>query len=127
MSGLNSRDINQLTLDMQGLTRQWLAACRHVGLDILITSTYRDAEYQKYLYAQGRTRAGKIITHAKAGESAHNHRLAVDFCIMKGKQCDWADVGAFMQAGMIAEDLGLTWGGRFKMRDYAHIELTTKK
>ncbi|MDZ4726559.1 MAG: M15 family metallopeptidase [Leptospira sp.] len=40
--------------------------------------TFRENSRQDYLYAQGRTRSGQIITYATAGNSPHNHGLAFD-------------------------------------------------
>jgi len=37
---------------------------------------------QAYLYAQGRTRPGRIATWAKAGESFHNYGMAADGCLL---------------------------------------------
>ena len=46
---------------------------------IVITSGSRTDEGQEFLYEQGRTRPGKIITNARtAGSSAHGHDAAID-------------------------------------------------
>lgn len=65
---------------------------------------------------------GRIVTNARGGQSAHNHRLAWDFCMLKNGKADWHDINGYTKAGQIAEGLGLVWGGRWKMRDYGHIE-----
>jgi len=49
--------------------------------------------------------------------------LAKDFAVAKGSNYDWADVNAYTKMGVIAESLGLRWGGRWtKLRDYGHVE-----
>ncbi len=103
---------------------KWLDACKADGMDILIVCTYRDDEYQDFLYAKGRTTDGKICTNAKGGQSKHNKRKAVDFCVMDGKECDWQNVKDFTRAGLIAEKLGLVWAGRWngKLKELGHIE-----
>lgn len=61
-----------------------LAYCDAYGLEPVVTEGYRSPERQDYLYAQGRTRAGEIVTKAKAGQSAHNYGLACDITSAKG-------------------------------------------
>ncbi len=54
---------------------------------IRITQTLRTFEEQDELYAIGRTKPGKKVTNAKAGQSIHNYGLAVDIClIIDGKR-----------------------------------------
>lgn len=43
---LNSRDIDLLRSDVAANCRIWLERCRAAGLNILITNTVRDREYQ---------------------------------------------------------------------------------
>jgi peptidoglycan LD-endopeptidase CwlK len=122
---LNSRDLRDLDPHFAQLVYRWLAACDSVDIEILIVSTYRDNEYQDYLYSLGRTQLGKVCTNARGGQSKHNKRLAVDFCIMNGKTCDWTNTASFSKAGQIAESIGLVWAGRWsgKLREIGHIEL----
>ena len=47
-----------------------------------ITQALRTWDEQEELYAQGRTKKGKIVTNAKAGYSWHNYGLAIDVCIL---------------------------------------------
>lgn len=121
---INSRNLLDLEIGFRARVIKWLNACKDAGLDILVVCTYRDNEYQDFLYAQGRTAAGKICTNAKGGQSKHNKRKAVDFCVMEGKQCDWSDIASFTKAGLIAEGLGLVWAGRWngKLKEVGHIE-----
>lgn len=121
---INSRSLDTLQPAFRVLVDRWLQACSDIGLDILVISTFRDSEYQDWLYASGRKRDGKIVTMAKGGESAHNKRIALDFCIMDGKRCDWANIADFTRAGLLAEVLGLVWAGRWngKVKEVGHIE-----
>ena len=72
------RDIGALLPAAQAACRAFLRECEREGLDVLITETYRTQERQDYLYAQGRTRAGTIITWTR--KSRHTGRLAWDVC-----------------------------------------------
>lgn len=45
--------------------------------------------YQDWLYAQGRTSAGSIVTRARGGESPHNYGCATDWTVWKEKKPVW--------------------------------------
>jgi peptidoglycan L-alanyl-D-glutamate endopeptidase CwlK len=49
------------------------------------TFTLRTFAEQDAIYAQGRTKPGKIVTKAKGGQSYHNYGLAIDIVIMVDK------------------------------------------
>lgn len=121
----NSRDIADLLPVVQVKARAFLAACKAEGIDVLITSTLRDAESQNALYAQGRTKPGKIVTNAKAGQSWHNHACAFDFVPIKNGKAMWNDAATFTRCGEIAESVGLEWAGRWKkFKELAHVQYT---
>lgn len=110
-----------LAIKAEELIRQ----AKEVGVEILITCTWRSFSEQQALYAQGRTISGPIITYAQAGESWHNYGLALDFVPLKDGKADWNDLGKFKTVGELGEDLGLKWGGRFKKPiDRPHFEMT---
>lgn len=127
---LNSRDIKDLHPKVQILANAFVAKCKANGIDVLITSTYRDFESQQALYDQGRSMASKargekIVTNAKAGQSFHNWRVAFDFVpIIYGKAC-WNDSSIFNRCGVIAESIGLEWAGRWStFKELAHCQYT---
>ena len=52
--------------------------------------TLRTFAEQDAIYAQGRTKPGKIVSNAKGGLSLHNYGLAVDIVlIIDGKEASW--------------------------------------
>ena len=51
-------DIDDLLPVVAAKCRAFIGACKAHGIDVLITSTYRDRESQDALYAQGRTAPG---------------------------------------------------------------------
>jgi hypothetical protein len=120
---LNSRDISLLRDDVEANCRKWLELCRDAGLDVLVTNTVRDKEYQEYLYAQGRTRPGSIVTNSKT-PTFHSDTagLAFDFCKnIKGHEYD--DNAFFVKAAAIAKGMGFSWGGDWKsFVDMPHIQ-----
>ena len=115
------RDINALSPVAQKACRAFLAACEKEGLPVLITETYRSQARQDYLYAQGRTRAGKVVTWTR--NSRHTGRMAWDICKnVKGQE--YADAKFFADCGKIAKRLGITWGGTWDTPDQPHFEVT---
>lgn len=123
---INSRSVIELIPEARLKALAWQQNCFDAGIKVIFISTYRDVEFQDYLYAQGRTDVyRKIVTFAKGGESEHQKRTAWDFCVMNGKKCDWNNVEAFNKAGLIAEKLGLTWSDRWqgRLKEIGHIQL----
>lgn len=95
---------------------------QQTGHDVFVFETFRDPRRQRYLYAQGRTRPGRIIT-SKETESMHVVGLAVDIIGDKdpnkpGLQdpygLDWPLFAA------IVKKHGLKSGGAWG--DWVHIE-----
>jgi len=117
---INSRDINLLKPYVKYLAEQFIIKCKESGLNVLITSTVRDDEYQSTLYAQGRTKPGSIVTNSSV-VGPHGYGLAFDFCQnVKGNEYP----ASFMKsAGAIGKSLGLEWGGDWKsFPDTPHLQ-----
>jgi peptidoglycan L-alanyl-D-glutamate endopeptidase CwlK len=115
------RDISELTISAQKACNLFLEECKSQGLKILITETYRSQERQNYLYAQGRTRKGNIVTWTK--NSRHTSRRAWDICQnIKGQE--YSNTNFFKQCGKIAKELGITWGGDWSTPDMPHFEIS---
>lgn len=122
---INSRKVEDLHPKVADLCRQFLSRCNEAGIDVLITSTYRDHESQAELYAQGRTKPGAKVTNAKPGQSFHNWRVAFDFVPIVNGKAAWNDLALFTRCGEIAESIGLEWAGRWKkMKEMAHCQYT---
>ena len=118
---VNSRDLADLRADVRVNVESLLAMCERQGLHVLITQTVRDNEYQAYLYEQGRTRPGRIITDSKT-TTFHGNGLAVDFCKnVKGHEYD--DPSFFTNVAVIAKAIGFSWGGDWKsFVDNPHLQ-----
>lgn len=90
-----------------------------------IISGTRTYEEQTALYAQGRSKPGKIVTKARAGYSNHNFGVAFDIGIFR----DGAyitDGPHYDTAGAIGKSVGLEWGGDWKtFKDRPHFEYKT--
>ncbi|MDM5233399.1 M15 family metallopeptidase [Lysinibacillus pakistanensis] len=102
------RDISELLPAAQTACRLLFQECFKAGIkNIFITETYRSQERQIYLYAQGRTRPGQIVTWTL--DSNHKSRLAWDIAV--GPPQSLYDVTTLNRVGTIAHKLGITWGG----------------
>jgi peptidoglycan L-alanyl-D-glutamate endopeptidase CwlK len=129
---INSRKIDDLIPKVMGMAAQHIALCAARGVDLLITSTYRDYEAQHALYAIGRTAPGRIVTNADAGHSFHNFHCAYDVVpIVHGKPL-W---NVFMPDGTLVPEwnvvvqegkaCGLEWAGDWtSFKEEAHFQFT---
>lgn len=101
--------------------------------------TLRTFEEQNALYAQGRTKAGKIVTKAKGGLSMHNYGLAIDIVLLVDKDkngtfesaswetdvdFDGDGVHDWMEVVQIFKSFGWEWGGDWKFTDMPHFQKT---
>lgn len=119
------RDIKLLLPKVQRMTEQLITECKAQGISLIITATYRSEKEQSLLYAQGRTMKGGVVTNAKAGESMHNYKVAVDFVPAKDGVPLWGDKALFLKVGEIGEKIGFEWGGRWKsFLDLPHLQYT---
>ena len=122
---INSRKLEDLHPKVEKMCNEFISKCKDEGIDVIITSTYRDAESQNELYAQGRTKPGKVVTNAKAGDSFHNYQLAFDFVPVVSGKAQWNDLSLFKKCGEIAKSCGLEWAGEWKsFKEYAHCQFT---
>jgi len=104
----------------------FIEKCRLNGISVIITQTYRTIQEQDALYAQGRTKKGRIVTNARGGQSFHNFRVAFDFVILEKGKPDWnVRNKKWQQAGKIAQSIGLEWGGAWRdFVDLPHCQFT---
>lgn len=120
---MSSRSLADLRPTFRGRATVWLDRCIHSGLDILITCTYRSPSEQADLYAQGRTKPGKIVTNAQPGESAHNYGLALDFVPLINGKPDWSGKGdVWNKALELAMAQGMESLAKSKFPELAHLQ-----
>jgi peptidoglycan L-alanyl-D-glutamate endopeptidase CwlK len=133
-----SRRIEDLHPDLQAKCREFVKRCEAQGVKVLITCTYRSNSEQSELYAQGRTKPGKIVTRAKAGQSEHNFTIAgqpaskaFDFVPLDSNgKAIWATAAIeWQKAGSVAMGLGLNWYGKpgSSFVEYPHVALPKGK
>lgn len=94
------------------------------GYPFEVVQGLRTYAEQDALYAQGRTKPGKIVTRAKGGQSNHNFGMACDIAPVRNGTIDWNWRQAFLAINHEAEKAGLLWGGDWsKFVDLPHVEL----
>ncbi len=88
---INSRKLEDLDPHARNICNQHLALCHEAGIELILTSTYRDFEAQTELYAIGRTvHVERVrVTDAKAGHSWHNFKCAWDVVPVVGGKAMW--------------------------------------
>jgi hypothetical protein len=96
------------------------------GIDYWMTRGFYTYAEQTDLWAQGRLKPGAIVTGAIGGRSAHCFGIAVDAArdllpLVPKLQPGWSKAD-YIAYGAVFEDLGLSWGGRFKKFDGPHIQ-----
>ena len=125
---ISSRSLDDLIPQARVRVDKLIEVCKAAGIDLLVTSTYRDNESQDALYAQGRTQPGKIVTKAKAGQSFHNYRCAVDVVPLVNGKPVWDDTMLWSQIGGLGKQIGLEWAGDWQtFKEYPHFQYTGGK
>lgn len=95
------------------------------GYKMVLLEGYRSPERQNMLAAMGSN-----VTNSKAFQSYHQYGLAADSAFIRdgklviSEKDPWAMRG-YELYGEVAESMGMTWGGRWKMMDLGHVELRT--
>lgn len=118
-------NIVTLHYNLKPLARRLIQQAVENGMPFQITSGTRTYEEQDQLYAQGRTKPGRIVTDARAGYSSHNHGLAFDVTLFDGKTPVW-ESPLYARLGKLGKAIGLSWGGDWngRLADEPHFFLT---
>jgi peptidoglycan L-alanyl-D-glutamate endopeptidase CwlK len=118
-----SRDWNQLDADFRTrLLLVYKIMREQYGYDMALLEGYRSPERQNRL-----AQMGGNVTNAAAFQSYHQYGLAADNAFLRdgklviSEKDPWAMRG-YQLYGQVAEQVGLTWGGRWKMMDLGHVE-----
>lgn len=120
------RKLNELDPKVEKAALAAIEECKAKGLSVLISCTYRSGEEQNALYAQGRTKPGRIVTRAKAGQSFHQYRVALDLYPLiggkpdfSGKAPEWHKIAA------IFKKHGFEWAFEWKrFKEMPHFQMT---
>ena len=122
---------SQRSLDrLKGVHPDLVSVCHEAiqisPFDFGITCGVRTKEEQAELYAQGRTKPGKIVTWTL--DSRHLTGRAIDFVVYLNGKVTWEEkyydrvADAFIVSALKL-NIPITWGGSWKRPDRPHVEL----
>lgn len=100
------------------------------GVKVEVISGLRSWAAQAALFAQGRTKPGRIVTKARPGSSWHNYGLAIDLGLFSnGVYLDEVDPKRadrlYQEIGSIAAKHGVEWAGNWKsFTETPHFQVT---
>ena len=124
---INSRLIGDLSLNCQAYFYRFCSKVEiRLGLiygeDWGVCSTKRDQEYQDYIYEQGRTRPGPVVTWTR--ESNHLNGDAFDVFILEDGKAVWVSP-KYQLLAEVGKSVGLDCGFYWtkKKRDKGHYQL----
>ena len=107
------KGVNALYPDIKDKYILLEAKMKELSMPIKLFEGFRSAKRQNSLSSK--------VTNAKELQSYHQFCLAFD---VNFRQYGWKPPKGWWDIlGKEGEKLGLTWGGRWKMRDYPHFEL----
>lgn len=118
--GLVNRDLSMLAPFVRDRALAALKDCHDAGYDLSIFEGYRSPFRQEELYAQGRTKPGKIVTWARAWQSYHQFSLAIDIAYLHGPG-KWSWDGDFEKPSQFFLARGFTW---LEKKEQVHYEIT---
>lgn len=108
---VKQRDPAQLHPSFRAALAQLLARLAAETLPFRVFEAFRTPERQEWLYAQGRTRAGSVVTNARAWASFHQYGMAVDLVLFIDGQWSWSSDGPLAahweRMRELARDVGL--------------------
>lgn len=134
---ISIKRIEQLHPKVRSIFTKFIEECEdsfNITLRIM-EPVYRTIKDQNDLYAQGRTKPGKIVTNAKGGSSFHNYGLAIDLCRVDREDSDHdGDTKEILweydmeKLDSIAKKYGIEWGGNWHtIKDKPHFQVTFGK
>src|SRR5574343_604959 len=119
----STREVEMVRPDVALASRNWQLLDQEFTQRLLVLiEGYRSPERQAGLYEQG-----PQVTQVGANMSYHQYGLAADSAFFRdgkvviSERDPWAMRG-YQLYGEIAEQVGLTWGGGWKMQDYGHVK-----
>ena len=119
----SAKNIATLHRELQPLATKLIELAKELGINAKVIAGLRTYAEQEALYAQGRTKPGKVVTKARGGHSIHNFGLAFDVGVFSDDDKTYhGESPSYRTLGEIGEGLGLAWGGRWKFVDEPHFE-----
>ena len=122
----SEKTISSLQPEVRPYGRALVLKAAAAGITIKVISGLRTYGEQNALYAQGRSKPGRIVTNARGGYSNHNFGIAFDIGIFDGAKYI-PESPRYKAVGVMGADLGLEWGGNWtSIKDEPHFQLRPK-
>lgn len=118
--------------DLQARVRALIDVLASDGLDLVLTQGVRSVAQQQALFAQGRSKPGKIVTMCDGVSKVSNHQPKSDgfgYAVDVAWRTSRGDItweGPWYRLGTLASAHGLVWGGSWlNFPDRPHLELAS--
>lgn len=113
-------DLNSLHPYFRDKISSLISMCAAKGIELAVVETFRTHSKQDEYRSMG-----KNYTRSGGGRSKHQYGLAVDVVPIVNCEPQWDNTRLWKKVGVIGEQLGLRWGGRWKsLYDPGHFEWT---
>jgi hypothetical protein len=113
-------DLNALHPYFRDKVVALINVCKAKGIELAVVESYRTHAKQNEYKAMG-----KGYTRSGGGKSKHQYGLAIDVVPVVDSVAQWSNTRLWRKVGVIGEQLGLRWGGRWKsLYDPGHFEWT---
>lgn len=93
------------------------------GFPFAVFEAYRTPQRQAYLFGQGRTRKGPIVTQAQPWESYHQYGLAADVVLKPATGWTWDASAQFVAAWDRLHEIGEKYGLETLKFERPHLQL----
>ncbi len=126
-----NRDLSLLAPKFAAVVTAAIADCATKGLPVKVNEGFRSQARQSYLYEQGRSRPGDIVTNAPTSlTSWHGYGLAVDVIHQTKAYWPFGQDAAhaaqnedwFRQVAQVFKAHGCAWGGDWTKPDTPHMQ-----
>ena len=126
----SSKGIDSLLPEVAAAAQRALDNCAKAGFKVIITQTYRSPKDQEVLYLKGRQgKVGeKIVTNARAWQSYHQFRLAIDIVPSLRGQLIWnprtnEEWSIWNGVAAFFKNEGFSWSKEWKtFKELAHFQ-----
>lgn len=99
-------DLDHLHPTVREAARWVIQRLNDEGHEFRLFEGFRTPQRQEYLYSQGRTRPGRIVTRARPWNSYHQYGFAVDLVLFINGRWSWETGGASRAAWSRMHELG---------------------
>ena len=119
------RDLNKLDATFRNKLEAVICDLVGHGIKLFVTEGWRSVERQWWLYAQGRTRKGPVVSYRDGANSKSMHQSgkAADIAFRGARLYPPGDSPAWKLLASSAKAHGLEWGGTWRFKDLPHLQM----